>query len=179
MADSWRASKVKDYYNSDSSYYVRVVPTEIPEKYWNWINASAKQKNKFSPQDTTIIHCHAMMFKKTAGGDSLLWNKKLINKISPVDALVSDYGEYFVTFDNWHSLGYGIDVLAIYDAKGMLLKRHMLEDISPFAINIHMKEVFHPSGGGVDKNLATKIKLKFASERKKTALRPGFMILQN
>jgi hypothetical protein len=42
-----------------------------------------------------------------------------------------------VTFDNWYSMGYGVDVLAIYDDKGMLLKRHMLEDISPFPINTY------------------------------------------
>jgi hypothetical protein len=46
-----------------------------------------------------------------------------------------------VTFDNWYSMGYGVDVLAIYDDKGMLLKRHMLEDISPFPINTYGRSI--------------------------------------
>ena len=140
-ADTWLPPKVTDYYSSDSTYFVRVVPRCVPDKYYKWLNASEKRKRKFSPKDTTIVPSHAMMFKRTTNGDSLIWKEKLINQIAPVDALVSDDGEYFVTFDNWHSMGYGVDVLAIYDEKGMLLKRHMLEDISPFPINTYERSV--------------------------------------
>lgn len=48
IADSWLPPKVKEYYSSDSSYYVRVVPREVPEKYWDWVEASPKKKKKFS-----------------------------------------------------------------------------------------------------------------------------------
>lgn len=136
-ADSWESPKVKVYYSADSSYFVRIVPKIVPERYWKWMNASTKRKERFSPQDTTIIYCHAMMFKRTKVGDTLIWKENLINQISPVSAMVSNDGKYLVTFDNWYSAGYGVDVLVVYDKDGMMLKRHMLEDISPFPVNTY------------------------------------------
>lgn len=134
-ADTWASPKIKDYYNTDSTFYARIVPTTIPDKYSQWRNASIKKKKKFSPKDTLIVPCYAIMYKRTKNGDSLIWQKKLINRIAPMTALVSSDGSYLVTFDNWSSLGYGVDVMAYYDRGGNLIKRHMLEDISPFPIN--------------------------------------------
>ena len=140
-ADTWLPPKTKDYYSTDSSYFVRIVPRCVPEKYWKWVEASPKKKKRFSPQDTTVVPCHTMMFKRTKQGDSLIWKEKLINQIAPVSAIVSNDGQYLITFDNWHSLGYGIDVMVIYDKDGMMLKRHKLEDISPFPINTYTMSI--------------------------------------
>jgi len=137
MADSWPPPKTKDYYNDTKTYFVRIVPRTVPEKFWKWINAKPKQKKHFSPADTTIIPCHAIMYKRTKNGDSLVWKKNLINQIAPVSAFVSNDVRYLVTFDNWHSMGYGVDVMVYYDNQGNLIKRHMLEDISPFPINTY------------------------------------------
>ena len=137
MADSWAPPKTKDYHNEDQTYFVRIVPRTVPEKFWKWMNAKPGQKKRFSPADTTIIPCHAIMYKKTKNGDSLVWKKNLINEIAPVSAFVSNDARYIVTFDNWHSMGYGVDVMVYYDHEGNLLKRHMLEDISPFPINTY------------------------------------------
>ena len=98
-ADTWDSPKVTDYNSSDSAYYVRVVPYSKPKKYNKWRTASVKRKTRFSPQDTIIIHAHAMMYKRTNFGDSLVWKEKLINRIAPVIALVSQDGQYFATFD--------------------------------------------------------------------------------
>jgi hypothetical protein len=51
--------------------------------------------------------------------------------VSPVSALVADGGAYVVTFDNWHSVGFGDDVIVIYDQNGKLLKSLSLADILP------------------------------------------------
>ena len=40
-----------------------------------------------------------------------LWAIPLVNEVSPVDALVSDKDDYVITFDNWHSVGYGDDAV--------------------------------------------------------------------
>ncbi|UXE67249.1 MAG: hypothetical protein KA713_01190 [Chryseotalea sp. WA131a] len=141
MADSWAPPKTKDYYNEDRTYFVRIVPRTVPEKFWKWMNAKPRQKDRFSPADATIIPCHAIMYKKTKNGDSLVWKKKLINQTAPVSAFVSNNAGYLVTFDNWHSMGYGVDVMVYYDNQGDLIKRHMLEDISPFPINTYSMSV--------------------------------------
>ena len=58
-----------------------------------------------------------------------LWTIPLVNEVSPVDALVSDNGDYVVTFDNWHSVGYGDDAVVIYHAAdGGLIKKLALTD---------------------------------------------------
>lgn len=136
-ADSWAPPKVKDYYNSDSTFYVRIFPQQIPDKYYKWVQASPRKKKKFQPSDTLVTPCFARMYKVTEGEDSLIWEKKLINRVAPVTAIVSNDGKYLVTFDNWHSMGYGVDVMAYYNEKGDLIRRHMLEDISPFPINTY------------------------------------------
>ena len=141
MSDTWGPPKTKDYYNAERTYFARIVPQTIPKDFWKWYNAKPKEKKRYNASDTTIIPCHAIMFKKTKSGDSIVWKKNLINKINPVSAFVSSDAKYLVTFDNWHSAGYGVDVMVYYDNQGNLIKRHMLEDISPFPINTYSTSV--------------------------------------
>jgi hypothetical protein len=114
---------------------LRVFPTEIPENYSKWKAAKPKKKEKFAPKDTTIILCHAILFKTTDSDTTVIWEKKLINQISPVVVIVSNNGSSVVTFDNWYSNGYGIDVMVVYNQTGGLVKRYKLEDFSPIPIN--------------------------------------------
>ncbi|MGB7070500.1 MAG: energy transducer TonB [Pyrinomonadaceae bacterium] len=58
-----------------------------------------------------------------------LWNVRLDNEVSPVSALISDNGDYVITFDNWHGVGYGDNVVAIYNGQtGTLIKKLGLSD---------------------------------------------------
>jgi len=59
----------------------------------------------------------------------ILWKRKLVNEVAPVEALVSADGSYVVTFDNWHSVGYGDDVVVIYGRSGELIRSLSLADI--------------------------------------------------
>lgn len=52
-----------------------------------------------------------------------------MNEVSPVSALVASNGGYLVTFDNWHSAGYGDDVVVIYHSNGTLVKKFGLDDL--------------------------------------------------
>lgn len=56
-----------------------------------------------------------------------LWRRKLINRVTPLDAIVTDNGKYTVTFDNW--FGVGEDPIVIYDSRGKLIKRHSLKSL--------------------------------------------------
>ena len=58
-----------------------------------------------------------------------LWQGPLVNDVAPVDFLVSDDGSRLVTFDNWHSMGHGDDVLVVYDATGKVLRQWSLADL--------------------------------------------------
>ena len=65
----------------------------------------------------------------------LLWKTTLRNKarvgneVSPVSAVVSNTGKYIVTFDDWHEMGYGDNVIVIYGEGGTLLYKYALADI--------------------------------------------------
>lgn len=64
----------------------------------------------------------------TASGE-LVWERRLLNEVAPVSALVSADARFVVTFDNWQAVGYGRHVLVIYDADGQLIRSLTLSDI--------------------------------------------------
>ena len=141
LADTWASPKIRDYYSADSTFFVRIYPQDIPEKYFKWVNATPRKKKRFQPADTLVTPCFARMYKVINGKDSLIWEQKLINIVAPVTAILSNDGKYLVTFDNWYSMGYGVDIMVYYNEKGELIKRYMLEDISPFPINTYTTSI--------------------------------------
>ena len=141
FADSWAAPTQKRYYSADSTYFVEIVPLYIPDKYYKWQAAKPSKKHKFAATDTTLVPCHATMFRVENRDTTKVWEEKLINRVAPVYALVSTGGSYLVTFDNWASLGYGMDVFAVYDRYGYLLKRYSLDDFSPFSLNTYRRSI--------------------------------------
>jgi hypothetical protein len=134
-ADSWDSPKTTDYYSADSSYFLRVVPTFVPAKYHEWLQASVKKKRRYAPTDTLMVHCHATLLHRVSQQSVAVWHQDLINRIAPQHVLVSNDGRYVVTLDNWASLGYGLDVVVVYDEKGALRKRVQLDAVSPYPLN--------------------------------------------
>lgn len=134
-ADSWSEPTVKRYHSNDSIYFVEIVPTKIPEKYWEWKGAKPKKKHKYSPADTTVVPAHAKMYRIENRDTVKVWEQKLVNPHTPVTALVSSDGKYLITFDDWYNVGYGPNVFVVYNEKGKLLKKYSLKDISPFPID--------------------------------------------
>ena len=47
----------------------------------------------------------AILRKAQGDTSTSLWEAKLVNKIAPVSAKVTDSGRYVATFDEWHSVG--------------------------------------------------------------------------
>jgi uncharacterized protein (DUF2141 family) len=66
------------------------------------------------------------VFKVEGATRSSLWSVKLVNQVSPTEVLLTDDGQYAVTLDNWHSVGYGEDVLVFYGRAG-LIRKYSLE----------------------------------------------------
>jgi hypothetical protein len=135
FVDSWSEATIIRYYSEDSVYFVEIVPTKIPEKYWEWKGAKPKKMHKYSPADTTIIQSHAKMYRVENRDTVKVWEQKLVNPHTPVTALVSSDGKYLVTFDDWYNVGYGPNVFVVYNEKGELLKQYYLKDFSPLPID--------------------------------------------
>lgn len=134
-ADTWEPEKTMYYYSENKTYMLKVVPLTYPAKFWNANYNRLKRKNKLSGKDTTIFPCTGTLYKIIASDTSIVWEKKLINRICPVSAIVSNDGSSVITFDNWLMIGYGSDIMVAYNELGELKKRYKLEDISPFPIN--------------------------------------------
>jgi hypothetical protein len=68
-------------------------------------------------------HCEATLERLVGDHYQQLWRRPLINDVAPVSALVSDKNGSFITFDNWHSMGWGDEVMVIYGSDGELKKK--------------------------------------------------------
>ena len=140
-ADTWGNPEIRNYYCSNGKYYVKVYPLKTPAKYYKWMQTSVRRKRKFNPSDTLLVPCFAKLYKVKVDRDSLIWERQLSNRVAPQTAILSNDGRFLVTFDNWGSLGFGTDVMAYYNDKGELIKKHSLEDISPFPINNYKRTI--------------------------------------
>jgi hypothetical protein len=111
LADSWMKPQTKSFYSSNKQYSFKVVPHE-----------SGHGGEGHNPKGTLF----------GLGSDGVyrsVWTITLDNEVSPVRALVSESGNYVVTFDNWYRIGFGDNVIVIYDGYGRLVKKYGLEDI--------------------------------------------------
>lgn len=74
----------------------------------------------------------ARVERKMGRGDwTLVWEGALTNDVAPVTVLVANSARYLVTLDNWHSMGWGDDAVAIYGPEGALIRRYGLSDLLP------------------------------------------------
>jgi hypothetical protein len=65
----------------------------------------------------------------------VVWEHPLTNDVSPVGALVADDGTVG-TMDNWHSMGYGANVVVIFAPDGKLVRAMGLDDfLTPVEVN--------------------------------------------
>jgi hypothetical protein len=99
-------------------------------KQWKERIGSIEEMNK---RLKTIPGCKGRLERKRkSGAYELVWEGELANALAPVSVLVSDSGKYVVTFDDWHAVGRGRNVVVIYGPKGKLVRKLALEDfLSP------------------------------------------------
>ena len=86
-----------------------------------------------------------------------VWERKLVNRVCPVSAMVPDSGRYVVTFDEHHSVGenpvviYGEDgrLIAQLTLGDLKLERHpnITRSVSSYWWNEHAIELFGPPAG--------------------------------
>lgn len=130
LGDSWALPEPKKYYSESKRYYIEVVPRKLEGQLKYFEDKVAKKEPAGSQQGGKDNYCRGIFYKqKERGGYEKVWEGRLSNDVAPVQALVSDGGEYVVTFDNWHSVGYGDDVVVIYGKGGRMVRKMGLSDI--------------------------------------------------
>ena len=123
--DSWALPEKTEYFSENKKFRFTVTPGPIgrrepgePETCMGKFDVKEKGKNKYNT----------------------VWEKTLSNEVAPVSALVANSGNYIITFDNWHELGYGDNVIVIYNQKGDTIRQLGLNS---FLSNEEIKKLPH------------------------------------
>ncbi|MEM6476486.1 MAG: hypothetical protein AAF687_10000 [Pseudomonadota bacterium] len=128
-ADSWSPPETKTYEAANGEYRFTVEPSPIGtslDYFTEEVKALEEGRELERPTPLGLLE------RKLPNGEwRAVWGAPLMNRVAPVDALVSRDGRYVVTFDNWHSLGHGENVIVIYGADGALVRSLQLTDLFP------------------------------------------------
>jgi hypothetical protein len=125
FADSWLLPDRQRIPSPNGEFVLDLVPSNIRSQIDYFQEEDAGRKGDRNP-------CWARLFRQQPGGEEeVLWTADLDNNVAPVEMVVADSGNVVVGFDNWHSIGYGPNVLAVYGEQGKLRFRHSLEELMP------------------------------------------------
>jgi len=132
-ADQWMPPEVRTTYSADSHVRFTVTPRAIAsplayfdDKVRNEGDRKAGQKRGGLPIASGVLER-----QDKDGRWSVVWASRLVNEVAPVSVLVADSGNYVVTFDNWHAMGWGDNVVVIYGPGGALIRKLALTDFLP------------------------------------------------
>lgn len=131
-ADSWVMPTTETTSSDNGQYRVTIIPRDL-ESQLAYFEDKVDEKEAAGQQPGSANTSAVAFVERKAGGGNWveLWRKPLVNDVAPVSALISSDGKYVVTFDNWHSAGYGDNVIVVYGADGTLIRKLGLEQILP------------------------------------------------
>ena len=133
-ADSWPPPRTKQYMSANGTIQAVIVPRALAVHFEYFQGKADGRSAAGQRPGSTITAPFAHVSRRTGDGRwTTLWQQPLVNDVVPVDALVANSGQYLITFDNWHHMGYGPDAVAIYDAHGRLIRKYALTDFLPLA----------------------------------------------
>ena len=129
-ADSWSLPEKTRYHSPNKKFYLEVTPKKLESQLKYFEDKVEGRGDAGARKGVKENRAKGAFYARRAdGGYSKRGEFPLVNEVSPVSALVSDGGAYVVTFDNWHRLGYGDDVVVIYRSDGSLVRKFGLEDL--------------------------------------------------
>jgi hypothetical protein len=129
-ADSWLPPSKKAYYSADRSVRLTVIPRELESSlayFEDKVEGREPAGGRAGAAEKTAV---ARLEQRTTSGWQTVWTKPLVNEVAPVDVVVAN-SKAFATFDNWHSMGFGPDVIVIYRGDGSKVRQLGLTDLFP------------------------------------------------
>ncbi len=128
-ADSWSLPEVETFHSADGRWRLVVTPKQLKGQLEYFSDKVEGSPDAGAAETVPANEARGELFRKTSGST---WQRvarwRLVNEVAPVSALVANDGT-IVTFDNWHSMGYGDDVVVIYRSDGTLIRKFGLADI--------------------------------------------------
>lgn len=126
-ADSWAMPGDETTLSANGQFRFTVTPAQVGSQLDYFRDEMAAEKNdKLAERPAPL----GLLERRTAaGGWEPVWAGPLLNPVAPVEVLVADDGRHIVTFDNWHSVGHGENVIVIYGQGGALVRSLALTDL--------------------------------------------------
>ncbi|WP_229956482.1 hypothetical protein [Parasphingorhabdus litoris] len=132
LADSWAPPRQAVFESDSGAARVTIIPRDPFSLLEYFRDKLDERKDPGLPPDASIVTASAVIEMKNGSGDWVTnWKVDLVNEVAPVTAIVSDDGQYLVTFDNWHRAGYGPTTIVRYKRGKGLLGAHDLESFLP------------------------------------------------
>lgn len=128
-ADSWVPPQTETYVSADGSHRLTVTPRAIRGAL-PYFEDKVEGREPAGQSPGGAREARALLERREADGRwREVWQRALPNDVAPVRALVADGGRYVATFDNWHSLGFGDNVVVIYGEAGRLIRSFRLDEL--------------------------------------------------
>jgi hypothetical protein len=131
IADEWLLPKIETYYSDDRLTRFTVTPRDLTSqlKYFRDKLRGDSSAGQVPNSPNKIARGKLQLL--TGDHWATLWDHALVNDVAPVSALVVPGGRYVVTFDNWHSVGGGDNVVVIYGPNGSAIRSLSLRELLP------------------------------------------------
>lgn len=130
VADSWMPPTRATYLSASKDVRFTVIPRELTGQL-GYFSDKVEGKEPAGQRPGSEPRARGKLERHTGSTWTTIWEGPLANDVSPVRALVADDGAYVVTFDNWHSTGWGENVVVIYRADGSIVRSMKLADVVP------------------------------------------------
>ncbi len=130
VADSWALPTARTYHSANGEHAVTIAPKQLAGQLEYFEDKVEGREDAGGLKGLADNRPYASLFTVDAHAPSVLRSRfPLVNEVAPVTALISNDGSWLVTLDNWHSIGYGPDVLVIYRTDGTMVRSLALEDL--------------------------------------------------
>jgi len=128
-ADSWAMPETQTTYSDNGTFRFTVEPSPIDSQLDYFTQELAASEAGLEVERPSAF---GQLEKLEEDGSwTMVWGMPLANMVAPVSAKVAADGRYVITFDNWHSIGHGENVIVIYDAAGEIVRTMALSDFLP------------------------------------------------
>lgn len=130
VADSWMPARIETYLSPSGMWRLTVHPRELSSNLDYFQDLVDQRPKPGGRPGTTQTHALGHLEHHSNRQWRTVWKEPLKNEVAPVNVIVADDG-HVVTFDNWHSTGYGPHVVVIYDPRGHPVRALSLLDFLP------------------------------------------------
>lgn len=130
-ADSWMPATKVTVESSDRQHRFTMTPRALSSNL-AYFEDAVKEKPKPGQLKGQAISARGHLERRDSNGRWVtVWDRSLVNDVAPVDVVVAPSGRTVATFDNWHFVGRGENVLVFYGPDGELLRSLKLSDLLP------------------------------------------------